>query len=386
MGFVPLLIFFESYECAILCQITTVFMVASPLILRWSDSVTFSATILILATLALFAGVSMLLGGIEAATMPVLPTVPLLGVLLLGRAAGIFWGVVSVAFAVAMFGLETLGFQFPVLVPGFLIPFLRLMGLFTVIAVSLGFILLYDQSKAAAVEAIKRSNRRMTTMIAHLDATSDALSRSAAEFLGTELDRVRQQAALDDSVGLTQKMLSTATISREMIGGVGASIRGMIAQYQNISERVYELHQQSGSIIELVAAIDTISDRLDLMALNTGIEASHAGEHGKRFQLLAEDMRRLAERVVLETDRIKTLIRNVQRHTEVAIEASLRGQALTDEGARQLESMARTFDDMHALIERTAEASQRITNDTMAQLETIGDLVGESLRGQSSAS
>ncbi|MEM9493613.1 MAG: hypothetical protein AAGC55_30975, partial [Myxococcota bacterium] len=92
-----------------------------------------------------------------------------------------------------------------------------------------------------------------------------------------------------------------------------------------------------------------------------------------------DDMRRLAERVVGETNRIKKAIRAVEQHTRAALDASMAGQALTDEGVTQIEAMSRTFDDMHRLIERTADARERITNDTIRQLTAIHNLVTESL-------
>jgi len=129
----------------------------------------------------------------------------------------------------------------------------------------------------------------------------------------------------------------------------------------------------------MVHTIDNISDRLDLMALNTGIEAANAGAAGERFRLLAEDMRRLAERVLDETTRIKQSIRAVHAHTQAVTDASLAGQALTDEGRAQLESMARVFDDLYTLIERTADASKRITSETKRQLGAIQALVETAL-------
>ncbi|MCG8419538.1 MAG: methyl-accepting chemotaxis protein [Proteobacteria bacterium] len=418
MGFVPFLFVLSAYEAALITAVTTPIMTASPLFLRWTGSLDLSATILVASTVLLFGGVSVFVGGLEAPTMPVLPVAPILALFLISRASGFFWSIVVIGLIAAFFAAKQLDVALPQLIPDTSMPIFRAMGLATIVGVSLIFLLQYDVAKSDALAAVKRSNRRLVELIGHLNATSAALSRSAAEFLGTDLD---EAGALDQasatpssdvartsrpgmpggvltersdragghspdarSAGLTQQMLSTANFSREMIVGVGAAIRGMIGQYTSISQRIHELHQQSGTIAELVETIDSISDRLDLMALNTGIEAAHAGEQGKRFQLLADDMRRLAERVLDETHRIKSSIRAVQTHTQAAIDASTAGQALTDEGTLKLEAMSRTFDDMHRLIERTADASQRITNDTIAQLTTIHNLVSESLRSHDS--
>jgi methyl-accepting chemotaxis protein len=121
------------------------------------------------------------------------------------------------------------------------------------------------------------------------------------------------------------------------------------------------------------------------MALNTGIEAVNAGEAGQRFQLIAEDMRRRAERVSVETRRISETIHRVQKDTHTAAEASLAGQALTEQGVEKLTQMSRAFDDMYELIERTAEASMRITHDTEVQIAAIHELADASLQARNRA-
>jgi hypothetical protein len=377
----------DAPEAALVCITMTSLMTATPLVLRSSGSLTVTAHVFIASTVALYGGVGALLGGLIAPTTAILAVAPILAVFLIGRAAGVFWSAVVLVWIAAFFALPRLGVAMPLYIDADRLPDLRAAGLATLVTVSLFFVLQYDAAKNTALHAVREANSRMRAMIAHLDATSDALSQSAAEFLGADdayavfaarSTRERGDDA-DDRGGLTHQMQRTAASSRLLLGNVGASLRGMIEQYNTISARIYDLAKQSGTIEELVYTIDSISDRLDLMALNTGIEAAHAGQSGAQFQLLADDMRRLAERVIAETDRIKASIETVQRHTQAALEASLAGQALTDEGTAQLEAMGRAFDRLHRLIERTAQASQRITGDTISQLATIHALVSTSL-------
>lgn len=384
LAFAPVLFLISAPVPGLVTLCMSTLITTVPLLLRWTGSLALTCNVLALLIVGLFTSMSVMLGGLHAPTLAFLVIVPIIAAFLIDRMAGFVWSLIVLVIASVLFGFSETGIELPLMAPPRFIPLLRIAAFATILAVCILFLYQYDSSKNYTLDAIKSSNERMITMITHLNATSATLSRSAAEFLGTRPSLVHPGAELLDPrdvnhAGLTQLMLSTANSSRAMIGGVGESIRGMIAQYKHISNRIRELHQQSGTIVELVATIDSISSRLDLMALNTGIEAAHAGEAGKRFKLLADDMRQLAERVLVETRRIKASIYTVQRHTQSAIEASAQGQALTDEGTAKLESMAKAFDDMYHLIERTAEASKRITSDTITQLSTIHDLVNASL-------
>lgn len=353
----------------------SVLLASTPLVLRWTGS-------LRLACHAMIAGLTggtfllgTMLGGMEAPHLPVASVYPILAMLLAGRRAALFWGGVVAAAYVLLYTLDVLiGLHFPTPFDADALALVETLSLCVLVVLVLVFVSLYDAAQDRSLAVVHAANHRMIAMIAHLDATSRALGRSAAEFLGTD-------AGVTDApaVGLTQQMLTTAGSSRAMILRVQGSIRGMIEQYSAISARIRELSSVSDTIAEMVHTIDNISDRLDLMALNTGIEAANAGSAGERFRLLAEDMRRLAERVLDETTRIKQSIRAVQVHTQAATDASLAGQALTDEGRAQLESMARGFDDLYTLIERTADASKRVTSETKRQLGAIQALVETAL-------
>lgn len=390
--FVPILLLVSAPEAALCTFLSSSTMLLVPFILRWGRSVPMSSTLLVAAIACLFTGTTVTLGGLDSPTTPCLAIAPIVALFLLGPRPGAYWSILVTLLVGGLYGLEVAKTPFPLLVDADAVPFLDFAGFITVVGVSLVFLLNYDSAQRLALKRMSRFNRRMVEMISHLEATSTALSKSATEFYGdtTKLGvrahsstRARTAPGLRNNArhnaGLTQQMLEATVSGREMIVSVDESFRGMIQQYKVISQRIAELYQQSGIIEDMVHTIDSISNRLDLMALNTGIEAEHAGVYGRNFKLLAGDMRRLAERVLSETSRIKNAIRKVQDHTTAALSASQAGQVLTDESVSQLDLMSSTFDDIYALVERTATASKQLTNDTATQLTTIYDLVNTSL-------
>lgn len=346
----------------------------SPIVIRVTRSVDVGCHAVITSIVIMLTGVSLLGGGMLAPTVPVLVMAPMVAVFLLNRRAGYIWTGIVTGLILVVATIEAVGHPFRMYMDSDDMPFIRTSVYVSLFAVAVLFVLLYDSAKQKAVAEVKAANQRMNKMIVHVEATSEALSHSAAVFFGRELGA----SEVRDTAGLTQQMMSTAATGRTIIDNVGERIRGMIAQYNQISERIDELHEQSGTIAEMVQTIDKISDRLDLMALNTGIEAANAGEAGKRFALLADDMRRLAVRVTTETRQITQAIRRVYGHTDDAKAASRTGRMLTDEGVAELDRMARAFDELYQLIERTTEASKRVTHDTESQIAAIHRLANVS--------
>lgn len=374
-GAFPLILYyFGSPWAGLYNLIIGVFIFFAPLVMRFA-SLTTACHVLLFLALALIQGLNIFMGGILAPPIPCIAIAPMAAVFLLGRRAGIFWVVGAILCILQLTAFEAFDWPLPhnPLTYGQML-FLRAAGLIALCISALAFMLNFNAIKQDAISVIQSGNQRLTKMVVHVEASSAALSRSAAEFLGNDgSDTIAKQ------IGLTQQMLTTATSGRDMVEQFRGSLRGMIAQYESISQQISDLHKQAANIADLVKIIDNISDRLDLMALNTGIEAAHAGESGKRFRLLADDMRRLAERVSFETTRIKAVIRQVQEHTDAAMESSTHGQSLTDEGNQRVETLSRAFDDIYVLIERTAEVSKRITQDMTNQIHAIRILANASL-------
>ena len=383
LGFVAVFAYLGWWAAAIHVLVSSLVMVASPIVLIRTRSLQLSAVVLIAGLLVLFAGISFLLGGLSGASTPVLTAVPIVAFFLLGRRAG--WLAMGlVATIILIFLVANLwGLQPPAVeVPDRLVYIMLSIGLLSATSINLVFVVQYDDARDDAVLALQASQKRMASMIEHLNVTSSTLTRSAKQFSGKRRGRRKREVERPikpEDLGLTQQMLDTASTSRDMITAVQSTIRAIINQYAQISTQISGLGNVSSAISDMVTALSKISSRLEFMALNTSLEAARTGEAGKGFLLLAEDMRRLAEQVLDETATVKNAILDIRQRTQQAIEAAARGQSLTNEGVAQLENMSSVFENMFELIERAAAASRTVTEDTIKQIATVHALVSAAL-------
>lgn len=132
------------------------------------------------------------------------------------------------------------------------------------------------------------------------------------------------------------------------------------------AEKVRELAARSAEIGSIVEVIDDIAEQTNLLALNAAIEAARAGEHGRGFAVVADEVRKLAERSSRATKEIAKLIAGVQKDTEQAVAAMDEGVTKVEEGSRFSEEAARSLQEILLAIEATNAQVRNISAETNA--------------------
>ena len=152
-------------------------------------------------------------------------------------------------------------------------------------------------------------------------------------------------------------------------------------EVQGIATSMLQLADNSQKIGGIVEIIDEISDQTNLLALNAAIEAAGAGEAGKRFAIVAQEVRRLAERTVDATKQIKTLIEEIQKATNSTIMVTEEGTKAVDHASGLVDEVQQSFTKIMSMVEETARAAKEITLSTQQQTsaceqmaETMGDV------------
>ena len=129
---------------------------------------------------------------------------------------------------------------------------------------------------------------------------------------------------------------------------------------------VDKLGQRSQEIGQIVETISGISDQTNLLALNAAIEAARAGEHGRGFAVVADEVRKLAEESQAAAKRIADLIGGIQKDTSSAVSSMQQGNVAVKEGTQSVGQLQESFDKIKASSDLVAEKAHAMGRDLQA--------------------
>ncbi len=167
---------------------------------------------------------------------------------------------------------------------------------------------------------------------------------------------------------------------------------------QDAVQKVKGLDTQSQEISKLVSVIQDIADQTNLLALNAAIEAARAGEHGKGFAVVADEVRKLAEQVGDSVTDITGIVSNIQKESNVVTESLQGGYEEVEKGTEQIKTTGETFTNIESAIKDVVSKIETVTNNLAnmssssqemnASVEEIASVSEESAAGveQTSAS
>ncbi len=220
-----------------------------------------------------------------------------------------------------------------------------------------------------ATESAQRTSREL------LDAT-ERQSREIEE-AGTTVQRMAQ--SMTDS---SERALQSAQVARRSLeaarkgaGAVENTIRGMNgirSQIQETSKRIKRLGESSQEIGEIVELISDITEQTNVLALNAAIQAATAGEAGRGFTVVAEEVQRLAERSAEATKQIAAIVKTIQTDTQDAVGAMENATRDVVEGALLSDAAGQALSEIDEVSLEAAHLIERISTDTQEQAATAG--------------
>ncbi|MEZ9070004.1 methyl-accepting chemotaxis protein [Vibrio splendidus] len=259
---------------------------------------------------------------------------------------------------------------------------------------SQGFNLFLDKLQHTIKEVIQTTEQVASTTSQAKASASSTRESSESQFkevdlVATAAEEMTQTAGLvvqnaEAAVDAACEANRSARQGQQVIELSAGEMRKLVERMSSAVPIVEELAKNNGNITEILSVIEGISEQTNLLALNAAIEAARAGEQGRGFAVVADEVRNLASRTQSSVGEIRAVIDKVHAGTQDVVEAIQEGNILANDTAlhvqNAVEDLGSIFtsieeiSDMNSQIVRAAEEQQSVSGEVNQSVVNIRDL------------
>ncbi|MFE8115743.1 methyl-accepting chemotaxis protein [Brenneria goodwinii] len=236
------------------------------------------------------------------------------------------------------------------------------------------------------ISAVIQSADVLKTSVGNIVASSSQLASSANQSATAvrettaTVEEIRQAAQLTAEkarsvLDVAQKSSQFSDEGRRSVQDIETAMARIRTQMDLITASMARLSEQNHAIGQITAFVEDIATQSNLLAVNAAIEAAKAGEHGKGFSVVAQEVKTLAEQSRQATRQIRTLLGDIQQATAAAVLASEEGNKAVEAGTRQSEITEQAIRVLSANVRENAQATAQISASNEQQQLGMEQLV-----------
>ncbi|MCX8054771.1 MAG: methyl-accepting chemotaxis protein [Ignavibacteria bacterium] len=233
---------------------------------------------------------------------------------------------------------------------------------------------------SATAEGLAAASQEQSAQADEVASAVEQMSRTITE----------NAMAANKTAEVAQENGRIASEGGQVVSQTVDKMRDIAKVVKNSAENIEKLGESSKQIGEIISVIDDIADQTNLLALNAAIEAARAGEQGRGFAVVADEVRKLAERTTEATKQIAVMIKGIQSETEAAVIAMNKGTTevtsgieLADKAGQSLKQILNSTQEVIDMINRIAAASeeQSATSEQISKnVTSISQVTAESAK------
>jgi methyl-accepting chemotaxis protein len=257
-----------------------------------------------------------------------------------------------------------------------------------------------NQSMQAEIAERKAAEERLTEQTREVVESINVLVSSASEILATStslaagaaqtamaigqttttVEQVRQTAIASNQkakyvADSAQKVVETSISGKKSTEETIEGMQRIRQQVASIADSMVRLSEQTQAIGQIIATVDDLAAQSNLLAVNAAIEAARAGDHGKGFTVVAQEVRSLAEQSKQATNQVRSILSDVQRATSAAALATEQGRHAVEAGAKQAGHAGLSIQTLSDSVNEAAQAAAQIAVSGQQQLIGVDQVV-----------
>ncbi|MBB5193203.1 methyl-accepting chemotaxis protein/methyl-accepting chemotaxis protein-3 (ribose and galactose sensor receptor) [Silvimonas terrae] len=234
----------------------------------------------------------------------------------------------------------------------------------------------FNDAASSLAEAASSLTRQMNQISEGSRASSEftASTAAAVEEMTVSINHVSSNAG--DSAGSSQHSVKLATDGEQLVHEAAGEIRQISQKVGDATTQIHGLVERSREIDGIARVIREIADQTNLLALNAAIEAARAGEQGRGFAVVADEVRKLAERTTGATQDITRTIEAVQHDTGQAVTGMTQVTSQVEHGVNLAERAAASLQEISQAAANTLDKIREVAGATREQSEASNSIAG----------